>query len=323
MSAERPYDGLDPDTVLNALEAHGFEVDGRLQALNSFENRVYLLGLNDGGACVAKFYRPGRLDDAAILEEHAFADELVDAELPVAAPLAAQGRTLLEHGGFRFAVYPRLSGRAPELDGSEHLEWLGRLLARVHAIGALRPFAHRASLDPEAMVRNASAHTLASGLLPLAFEPRYRDAADALAAQVAQRVDLVGPTRSLRLHGDCHPGNLLWNEAGPQFVDLDDAVNGPAVQDLWLLLPTDAAVHSAEREALLEGYGQFRDIDPAEFVLVPALRAARLAHFAGWIAARWEDPAFPAAFPYAAEARWWEEHVQDLFNAADALGADN
>ncbi len=319
MTAARPYDGLDPDTVLDALEASGFEVDGRLQALNSFENRVYLLGLHDGGACVSKFYRPGRLDDAAILEEHAFAAELVAAELPVAAPIAAQGRTLLKHAGFRFAVYPRLSGRAPELDGSEHLERLGRLLARVHAIGALRPFTHRARLDPEAMVRTASAHALASGLLPASFESRYRDAAEALAVQVAQRIELVGPTRRLRLHGDCHPGNLLWHETGPQFVDLDDAVNGPAVQDLWLLLPTDAAVHSAEREALLEGYGQFRDIDPSEFILVPALRAARLAHFAGWIAARWEDPAFPAAFPYAAEARWWEEHVQDLFNAADDL----
>ncbi|HRQ65711.1 MAG TPA: serine/threonine protein kinase [Xanthomonadaceae bacterium] len=315
----RPYAGLDPDTVLGALEASGFAVDGRLQALNSFENRVYLVGLDSGDACVAKFYRPGRLDDEAILEEHALAAELVEAELPVAAPIAVAGRTLLVHAGFRLAVYPRLTGRAPELDGGEHLEWLGRLLARMHAIGALRPFRHRATFDAEAMVRTALRHALDSGLLPSALQARYQGAAESLADEVARRVEAVGATRLLRLHGDCHPGNLLWNDSGPQFVDLDDAVNGPAVQDLWLLLPTDAARPSAERDALLEGYSQFRDIDPAEFALVPALRAARLAHFAGWIAARWQDPAFPPAFPYAAEARWWEEHVQDLLEAAAAL----
>lgn len=312
----RPYRGLDPDTVLGALERFGFAVDGRLQALNSFENRVYLVGLVDGGACVAKFYRPGRLGDAAIVEEHAFAAELAAAELPVATPMARDGRTLLRHAGYRFAVFPRLRGRAPELGGSEHLAWLGRLLARVHAVGALRPFVHRATLDPVSMLKVAAANALDSGLVPRALANRYAAAIEDLVPRVADKVAAVGPLRHLRLHGDCHPGNLLWNEAGPQFVDLDDAVNGPAVQDLWLLLPTDAAVSSPEREALIEGYLQFRDLDPVEFALVPALRAARLAHFAGWIAARWQDPAFPPAFPYVGESRWWEEHVADLLEAA-------
>jgi Ser/Thr protein kinase RdoA (MazF antagonist) len=315
----RPYAGLAPAVVLDALESAGYRVDGRLQALNSFENRVYLVGLEGGDACVAKFYRPGRLSDAAIVEEHAFAHELAAAELPVAAPQRHQGRTLLGHGGYRYAVYPRLWGRAPELDGTEHLEWLGRLLARLHAVGALARFRHRPTLDPEGMVRLAARHVLASSLLPPALATAYRSATDALAGAIARRVASVGALPGLRLHGDCHPGNLLWNESGPWFVDLDDAVNGPAVQDLWLLLPVDAAVDSAERAALLEGYAQFRQLDPGEFALVPALRAARLAHFAGWIAARWDDPAFPPAFPYAGEARWWEEHVQDLLQAADGL----
>jgi Ser/Thr protein kinase RdoA (MazF antagonist) len=309
-----PYAHLTPDLVLDAVGACGLWPDGRLLVLNSYENRVWQVGIEDAAPVIAKFYRPGRWSDEAIEEEHAFARELADAELPVVAPLAFDGRTLLRHGGYRYALSPRRGGRAPTLESIEQLEWLGRLIARLHAVGARQPFAHRGRIDRATMIGQPVQAVLASTLLPAHLRNGYLAATQRLDDAVAARLDAVGPVRTLRLHGDCHPGNLLWTDAGPHFVDLDDARMGPAVQDLWMLAHDEPAMQS-----LLDGYAQMRDFDPAELALLPVLRAMRQVHHAGWIALRWHDPAFPAAFPFAAEPRWWEQHIADLHELADTL----
>lgn len=308
MSDGHPYERLLPETVLDAVEAQGFATDGRLQPLNSFENRVYQLGLEDGTFLVAKFYRPGRWSDAQIAEEHAFVRELVAAEIGVVAPLAdATGATLFRHDEFRFALFPRRGGRAPELEGLAVAQWMGRTLGRLHAVGATKRFAHRARFDVDELVRAPARAVLASELLPESLARRYRAATNEAADAIAAAWAAIAPT-PLRLHGDCHPGNVLWTDAGPTLVDFDDARSGPAVQDVWMLLTGG----TAQREALLEGYEQFRPFDRAELALVEPLRLMRQVHYAGWIASRWDDPAFPAAFPHAGQARWWDEHVDDL-----------
>ena len=314
MEADTPYANLSPDRVLDAVDACGLWPDGRLLALNSYENRVWQVGIEDEAPVIAKFYRPGRWSDAAIIEEHTFAQELAAAELPVVAPLVFDGRTLLLHDGFRYALTPRRGGRAPALESPDQLQWLGRLIARMHVVGARQPFAQRGRLDRDTMVQQPMRAALASSLLPASLQPNYRAAGTRLDAAIAARMQALGPLRQLRLHGDCHPGNVLWTDAGPHFVDFDDARSGPAVQDLWMLANDERAM-----QALLEGYQQFRDFDHTELALIPALRAMRQLHYAGWIAARWHDPAFPAAFPFAAEARWWEQHIADLHELADEL----
>ena len=311
-----PYDELTPERVLGAVEAAGYATDGRLLALNSFENRVYQLGLEDRSFVVAKFYRPGRWSDAQILEEHAYTAELAEAEIAVVAPLARDGETLHRHEGFRYAVFPRRGGRAPELEGLEVAAWIGRTLGRLHAVGARTRFAARPPIDPGTHVDRPAQDVLDSGLVPGALEHRYAAAIEAVRAAVGAAWSAAAAS-TLRLHGDSHPGNVLWTEAGPTFVDFDDARSGPAVQDLWMLFTGG----EAQREALIEGYEQFRLFDRSELALLEPLRVMRQVHFAGWIAARWDDPAFPRAFPFAGEPRWWEQHVADLAEAADGLAA--
>lgn len=308
-----PYAELSPDVVLDAVDAADYATDGRLLALASYENRVYQIGIEDGAPLVAKFYRPGRWSDAAIAEEHAFALELADAELPVVAPLLIDGATLLRHAGFRYALYPRRGGRAPELESAEHLAWMGRLLARLHGVGGRARFRERGAIDTDSFIREAARAVLASGLLPERLADTYRLRADALATTIDARFAAIEPAR-IRLHGDCHAGNVLWTDTGPHFVDLDDARTGPAVQDLWMLAPSPRALDS-----LLEGYAEFRDFDPRELALIEALRTMRQLHWAGWVAVRWHDPAFPRAFGYVGEARWWEQHLNDLAEAQSRL----
>jgi len=311
-----PYANLSPDAVLAAVEAAGVRTHGRLLALNSFENRVYQVGVEDAAPLIAKFYRGGRWSDAAIEEEHAFARELVDAELPVVAPLTFANSTLLHFEQFRFALYPRQGGRAPELESADNLAWMGRLLARLHGVRGRGTFRARGRLDRATLIHAPSRAVLASSLLPPTLRERYTQAIEALDALIEARFARVGAISTLRLHGDCHAGNVLWTDAGPHFVDLDDARTGPAVQDLWMLAPTPRAL-----DALLEGYGEFRDFDHREIALIEPLSLMRQIHYAGWIAQRWDDPAFPRAFPFAAEARWWEQHVEDLLDAAQRFNA--
>ena len=315
--AATPYAGLSPDVVLDAIDAAGFVSDGRLLALASYENRVYQVGIEDGSPLVAKFYRPARWSDAAIAEEHAFALELAAAELPMVAPLVIAGHTLLEHAGYRYALYPRRGGRAPELESADHLAWMGRLLARMHGVGARGRFRERGTIDTHTFIRDAARAVLASGLLPDRLHNSYLMRTTAIAATIDARFAELEPITRIRLHGDCHGGNVLWTDTGPHFVDLDDARMGPAVQDLWMLAPTPGAL-----AALLEGYGEFRDFDRRELALIEPLRIMRQIHWAGWVAARWEDPAFPRAFAHVGEARWWEEHLSDLAEAQAQLQDD-
>ena len=309
---ERPFARLSPQLVLDAAASAGLEGDGRLLALNSYENRVYRLGAEDR-LLVLKFYRAERWSDEQIAEEHAFTAELAAAELPVAAPIAVSGQTLFTYEEFRFAVFPFLPGRAPELDRPGALPMLGRALARVHAIGATRPFRARPAISIERLGYAARAAVLASELLPEGLKVRYEAASTRLLELVEQVFREVGSLTTLRIHGDCHLGNLLWNEQGPVFVDLDDCAMGPRIQDLWMLLSGSALELQRQWEELLSGYQQFADFDYREVRLIEPLRALRMLHHAGWVAQRWHDPAFPRAFPWFGEVRNWESYVTDLF----------
>ena len=308
-----PYQDLTPDVILAAVESTGRLSDGRLLALNSYENRVYQVGIENGAPLVVKFYRPGRWSDAAILEEHAFSRELSDAEIPVVGPLAdAEGATLLQHAGYRFALFPRQGGRAPDLERPDQLEWIGRFIGRIHAVGAAGHFQHRPQIDIETLGRAPREFILHSGFLPQELAPRYREVAGMLLAGVTHAFERAGAFRRIRLHGDCHPGNLLWTEAGPHFVDFDDCATGPAIQDLWMLLSGSRSEMQQQLGHVLDGYRQFADFNSAELWLIEALRALRMLHYAAWIARRWDDPAFPRAFPWFNAPRYWEEHIQSL-----------
>jgi Ser/Thr protein kinase RdoA (MazF antagonist) len=312
MNAPHPYAALTPDVVVDAVEALGHVCDGRILALNSYENRVYQVGREEGGPVVVKFYRPGRWSDAAILEEHEFALELAAAEIPVIAPDLRDGRSLFRHEGFRYAVYRRAGGRWPELGTRDDRQWMGRFLARIHAIGRTRTFRHRPRLDWRVLGRDTADYLLDSGWIPAHLEVAYESLADDALALVAQRFEEAAPLRTLRLHGDCHPGNVLWTDAGPHFVDLDDCMTGPAVQDLWMLLSGRAQEMRIQLDDLLDGYQEFADFDQREVMLIEPLRTLRIMHYAGWLARRWDDPAFPRAFPWFLEPKYWEQHVLNL-----------
>ncbi|HEY5624668.1 MAG TPA: serine/threonine protein kinase [Gammaproteobacteria bacterium] len=316
---ELPYSNLSPDCVLESLENVGFRCDGRILALNSYENRVYQIGLEDGGFVVSKFYRPGRWSDAAILEEHAFSTELAGQEIPIVAPLDIGGTTLGEHASYRFAVFPRQGGRWPELSSSDERLWMGRFLGRIHAVGSTATFEHRVSLSIERMGHESVDYLLHHDWLPEHLVDSYSALSTQLLDAVEAAFDRAGDFRTLRIHGDCHPGNVLWTDDGPHFVDLDDCVTGPAVQDLWLFLSGEADERAAQLKDLLEGYGQFFRFDYRELHLVEALRTLRMLHYAAWLARRWTDPAFPRAFPWFAENRYWEDHILALKEQAAAM----
>jgi Ser/Thr protein kinase RdoA (MazF antagonist) len=309
---EHPYAALTPDLVIGAVEALGHACDGRILALNSYENRVYQVGREDTTPVVVKFYRPGRWSTAAILEEHEFALELARAEIPVIAPDAIGGRTLFEHDGFRYAVYRRAGGRWPELGTKDDRAWMGRFLARIHNVGRTRGFRHRPRLDWRVLGRETADYLLETGWIPGHLEAAYESLADNALEIVERRFADAAPLRMLRLHGDCHPGNVLWTDAGPHFVDLDDCMTGPAVQDLWMLLSGRPLVMRAQLDDVLEGYQEFGDFEYHEVALIEPLRTLRIMHYAGWLARRWDDPAFPRAFPWFEEPKYWEQHVLNL-----------
>jgi Ser/Thr protein kinase RdoA (MazF antagonist) len=319
-AAEHPYDRLTPAVILDAVDSLGRRGDGRLLALNSYENRVYQVGMEDGPPLIAKFYRPGRWSDVAILEEHAFTRALADHEIPAVPPLAdAGGRTLFDHAGFRFALYPRRGGHWPELDNPDHLNWLGRFIGRIHALGAVRPFQHRPSLDIDTFGTQSCRYLLDHDFIPAHLLDAYSTLTADLLDAVRAAFGRAGPVRRLRLHGDCHPGNILWTDAGPHFVDFDDARMGPAVQDLWMLLSGDRAEMTAQLSEIVDGYDQFHLFDPRELHLVEALRTLRMLHYSAWLARRWQDPAFPRSFPWFNTPRYWEEQVLALREQAALL----
>ncbi len=311
--AAEPYSALTPDLILNAIDSVGWRTDGRLSGLNSYENRVYQVGIGDGPPLVVKFYRPERWSDDAILEEHEFAARLAEAEIPAVPAIAmADGSTLHRFGGFRFALFPKLLGRAPELEDRATLEWMGRFLARIHAIGALRPFGVRPAIDIASFGEAPRAFLLGQQFIPVDLLPAWRGVVDLAIEGVRRCFARAGNVHSLRLHGDCHAGNVLWTDDGPHFVDFDDSRMGPAVQDLWMLLSGERESMERQLGWILAGYEQFREFDDRELNLVEALRTLRLIHYAAWIARRWRDPAFPAAFPWFDTPRYWQDRILEL-----------
>ncbi|MFZ6747851.1 serine/threonine protein kinase [Undibacterium sp. Ren11W] len=308
---------LNPDCVLDALHSAGFQCDGRLLALNSYENRVYQLGMEEGASLVAKFYRPRRWTDAAILEEHAFVSALSVAEIPVVPALVdAAGQSLHHYQGYRFSVFSRQGGRAPELDRADTLEWLGRFIGRIHALGALSPYQHRPTLDIENFGRQPVKFLLEHDFIPLDIRPAYQSITRLLLDAVAACFDKAGAYAAIRLHGDCHMGNVLWTDSGahpgPHFVDFDDSRMGPAIQDLWMLLSGSRAEMTAQLCDILAGYEDFLDFDPRQLHLIEALRSLRLLHYSAWLAQRWDDPAFKLAFPWFNTQRYWQDRILEL-----------
>ena len=326
MSAH-PYETLTPDVVLDALDSVGLRGDGRLLALSSYENRVYQAHLEEPvqghGAVVAKFYRPGRWTEAQILEEHSFAAELMAGEVPVVGPLLLDGATLHQFGGFAFSVSPRRGGRPPELDDTEVLEWIGRFLARIHMVGSMRPFTTRPALDVNSFGREPRDWLLGHDKVPLDVQSAWGRRCDEALAMIADTaLGTAGGSgiRMLRLHGDCHPGNILWTpDQGPHFVDLDDARTGPAVQDLWMLLSGDRTQRQRQLGPLLDGYELLREFDRAELALIEPLRTLRLIHYSAWLARRWDDPIFPINFPWFGSSDYWQGQVQMLEEQVEAM----
>jgi Ser/Thr protein kinase RdoA (MazF antagonist) len=320
--AEMPYGRLTPDVVLNAIDSAGLVTDGRQLALNSFENRVFQVGLEDGSFVVVKFYRPGRWSDAQILEEHSFIAELAKHEVPAVPALSIAGKTLQLFEGFRFAVFPRSGGRAPNMDDRDVREWLGRFLGRIHAIGRTAMYTDRPALDIATFGVEPRRYLLDGDWLPAELKSVYAGVSQQALDLVAAQYDR-GAYHSLRLHGDCHEGNVLWtdsvNNVGPHFVDFDDSRMGPAVQDFWMLLGAGRAEQTERLADLLEGYEDFAEFDRRELALIEPLRTLRLMHYSAWIARRWHDPAFPAAFPWFNTQRYWEERILELREQIGAM----
>ena len=315
LAADTPYGRLTPDVVLNAIDSAGFVTDGRQLALNSYENRVFQVGLEGGSFVVAKFYRPGRWSDVQILEEHGFIAELAEREIPAVPALSIAGNTLHSFEGFRFAIFSRSGGRAPNMDDPSVREWLGRFLGRIHAVGRVKSYVDRPALDIATFGVEPRRYLLEGDWLPLELKSVYEGVSQQALDLIAAQYDR-GAHHSLRLHGDCHEGNVLWtdsvNNVGPHFVDFDDSRMGPAVQDFWMLLGAGRVEQTERLADLLEGYEDFAEFDRRELALIEPLRTLRLLHYSAWIARRWDDPAFPAAFPWFNTQRYWEDRILEL-----------
>jgi len=315
-----PYANLDPNLILDAIESVGLQCTGNLLALNSYENRVYQIGIEGSAPLIAKFYRPGRWSNETILEEHQFSLELVEHEIPVVAPwMNPEKQTLFEYQNFRFALFPRRSGRALELDRLDQLAWMGRFIGRLHAVSACRPFLHRPTLDIETFGRKPYSFLIENNFIPDQIKANYCRTVDSLLEKIEQRFASCGEVTSIRLHGDIHAGNVLWSDAGPHIVDLDDCLMGPAVQDLWMLLSGNSAEMESQLEEILRGYREFHDFNPRELQLIEALRSLRLLHYSGWLARRWDDPAFPLSFPWFNTPRYWHQQLEDFNEQIELL----
>lgn len=312
------YARLSPDLVIDAIEHTGRLSDARVFPLNSYENRVYQVGLEEALPLVAKFYRPGRWSDAQIREEHAFTCELAAAELPVIAPIAnADGETLFTYGDYRFALFQRKGGQGMEAGDLDQLHRVGMLLGRVHQIARQQPFQHRPALNIERFLSQPVRQV--EMRLPSHLLAAYR----AVVAQLQRLIEASGLTqlRAIRTQGDTHPGNILWTrDDGPWLLDFDDCQTAPAVQDLWMLLSGSVAEQELQLAELLDGYQIFCDFDGRELAAIEALRSLRMIHYAGWLALRWQDPAFPAAFPWFDTPHYWQTHIGELQMQVERMG---
>ncbi len=320
------YAALTPDVVLDALSELGLDVDGRLTALSSYENRVYQAMLDDNSAVVAKFYRPKRWSDAQIVEEHQFAADLMADEVPLVGPLVLRGQSLHHAHGFAFSVSPRRGGRMPELDDAEVLEWIGRFIARIHNVGAQQDFAVRPSLNIQTFATDSRDWLIDNQLIPLDQQTEWLAVCNQ-AIDIAIKKFTTHPAHNIRLHGDCHPGNILWTptdlpNGGPHFVDLDDARMGPAIQDLWMLLSGDRAQRSLQLSMLLDGYEQMRELNRSELALIEPLRTLRLIHYSAWLARRQDDPAFAQHFSWFGSSDYWAGQTHLLVEQCEAMQED-
>ena len=308
---EHDFAQLQPHTIIEAVESLGLDCDARIFALNSYENRVYQIGIEDEAPVIGKFYRPNRWSDKQILEEHAYTDQLAHLEIPVITPLKFNKSSLLIHNQYRFALYPRHGGRAPELDNKDHLQWLGRFMGRIHAVGETESFKFRPSIDIDSYAIETSQFLLDQHFIPDYLLEAYQTLTSDLFPLLTQRFSAVN-IDPIRLHGDCHPGNILWTDDGPHFVDFDDCRMGPSIQDLWMLLSGDFADQNKQLNHVLDGYFEFQEFNVAEARLVEPLRTLRIMHYACWLARRWQDPTFPINFPWFNTPNYWEQHILEL-----------
>ena len=313
--ASHPYTHLTPDVVIAAVESTGRPSNARILALNSYENRVYQVGIEDCDPVIAKFYRPRRWSPEQIDEEHRFTRMLFEQDIPTVPPLeinpGAGFATIGRYADFQFALYPRQGGRAPELDNLEHLHQLGRFIGRIHAAGRGFAFEYRPSLATD-KARTDAAYLFEAGFIPSDIEAAYHAVTGEVLAAIKACPPDAGRYAQISLHGDCHSGNVLWRDDRPHFVDFDDALTGPAIQDLWMLLSGDDATRQRQLLEIVEGYETFAEFDAGELQLIEPLRAMRVLHFNAWIARRWNDPAFPLAFPWFNTPRYWSEYILEL-----------
>ena len=317
-----PYTRLTPDCVIDAVESTGRFSDARILALNSYENRVYQVGIEDEVPVIVKFYRPDRWTRQQIDEEHRYTLYLLEHDMPVVPPLVidatAEFPTLGSHDDFLFAIYPRQGGRAPELDNLDHLHQLGRFIGHMHMLGQGFPFQYRLALSVEQASANVAC-LLDDGFIPAELEAAYRAISEEILEAIEARRPDAGRYRQISLHGDCHRGNVLWRDERPHFVDFDDAISGPAIQDLWMMLSGDMQSQQRQLMEIIEGYETFREFDPGELRLIEPLRAMRVLYFNAWLARRWDDPAFPMAFPWFNTPRYWSEYILELKELLSAL----
>ena len=313
------FSRLDPDTIINSIESLDYISDSRILALNSYENRVYQVGIEDETPIIAKFYRPDRWTDEMIKEEHAYTLELANAEISVVAPLVINNETLFSYEDYRFSIYPRFGGYAPELDNPDHLLQLGRILAQIHNIGDIKDFETRPTINIDEFAIKPVRYLLENNFIPMDLETAYSTLNDDLIIRIKRCFEQAGHYKSLRLHGDCHHGNVLTRDEKFYIVDFDDSRTGPAVQDLWMFLSGDRNYMTARLNDFMEGYTEFRDFDPRELHLLEALRTLRLIYYSAWLAQRWNDPAFPIAFPFFNSQRYWEDQILSLREQASLM----
>jgi len=308
--ATQSFFQLTPDHVLDAIEISGIEPQVSLLALNSYENRVYQFRDYNEKKYVAKFYRPDRWSDEQIQEEHDFSLQLAENEIPVIPPLKFNNQSLLKFNGFRFSIFECRGGRSPELEDKKTLEWIGRFIGRIHAIGESSEFKHRPELTIDSFAIQSARFLLEHDFIPSHILPAYQAISDQLIEICLQKFDWLGSYQKLRLHGDCHPSNILWTDDGPHFVDFDDSRSGPAIQDLWMLI--NEANDRESWDSVITGYEDFMEFDDRQLKIVEPLRTIRMIHYSAWLARRWDDPSFKHNFPWFNTSRYWEEHILSL-----------